>query len=78
MDTKKEDPPLEKVAPLDQPRGLSSSNSLDLIEAGGFDLRATKKLVRKLDWHLIPFLSLIYLYVWRRLITKWEFIDFET
>ncbi|KAK8140201.1 hypothetical protein PG984_000267 [Apiospora sp. TS-2023a] len=26
-----------------------------------FDQKATKKLLRKLDWHLIPFMSLIYL-----------------
>lgn len=63
MDTKSENPPLEKTVPLEQERELPSSNSLYLVEAGGFDLGATKKLVRKLDWHLIPFLSLIYLYV---------------
>lgn len=31
------------------------------IESHGFDAAATKKLLRKLDWHLIPFMSLIYL-----------------
>ncbi|KAF2849498.1 high-affinity nicotinic acid transporter [Plenodomus tracheiphilus IPT5] len=31
------------------------------IESQGFDTLATKKLLRKLDWHLIPFMSLIYL-----------------
>lgn len=36
-------------------------NSLELTESQGFDQKATKKLVRKLDWHLIPFLALIYL-----------------
>ncbi|RAR14109.1 high-affinity nicotinic acid transporter [Stemphylium lycopersici] len=30
-------------------------------ETQGFDAAATKKLLRKLDWHLIPFMSLIYL-----------------
>ena len=32
-------------------------------EIQGFDAVATKKLLRKLDWHLIPFMSLIYLCV---------------
>jgi hypothetical protein len=31
------------------------------VEAQGFDASATKKLLRKLDWHIIPFMSLIYL-----------------
>lgn len=31
------------------------------VENQGFDHAATKKLLRKLDWHIIPFMSLIYL-----------------
>jgi hypothetical protein len=31
------------------------------IETQGFDASATKKLLLKLDWHIIPFMSLIYL-----------------
>lgn len=31
------------------------------VETQGFDHVATKKLLRKLDWHIIPFMSLIYL-----------------
>jgi hypothetical protein len=31
------------------------------VESQGFDHAATKKLLRKLDWHVIPFMSLIYL-----------------
>ncbi|KAG9244473.1 high-affinity nicotinic acid transporter [Calycina marina] len=42
-------------------KNISDSNSVEIGEAQGFDAAATKKLVRKLDWHLIPFLSLIYL-----------------
>jgi hypothetical protein len=42
---------------------VSASESVDSIEAQGFDVARTKKLIGKLDWHLIPFLSLIYLYV---------------
>lgn len=33
------------------------------VESQGFDASATKKLLRKLDWHIIPFMSLIYLWV---------------
>ena len=35
----------------------SSSQSSDL----GFDETATRKLVRKIDWVLLPFLALLYL-----------------
>ncbi|KIX97998.1 uncharacterized protein Z520_06077 [Fonsecaea multimorphosa CBS 102226] len=35
----------------------ASSSSPDL----GFDLKATKKLIRKIDWTLLPFLALLYL-----------------
>jgi hypothetical protein len=30
-------------------------------ELQGWDAQNTKKLLRKLDWHIIPFMSLIYL-----------------
>ena len=30
-------------------------------EVQGFSAAGTKKLLRKLDWHIIPFMSLIYL-----------------
>lgn len=40
---------------------ISSDVSLDDVEPQGYDAVATKKLLRKLDWHLIPFMSLIYL-----------------
>ncbi|KAL5117788.1 hypothetical protein ACEQ8H_004262 [Pleosporales sp. CAS-2024a] len=35
--------------------------SLGDVETQGYDESATKKLLRKLDWHIIPFMSLIYL-----------------
>lgn len=41
--------------------GTSASNSVEYVEAQGFDEKATKKMIRRIDWHLIPFLSLIYL-----------------
>lgn len=33
----------------------------DAEHAGGFDEQRTKKLLRKIDWMLIPFLSFLYL-----------------
>jgi hypothetical protein len=32
------------------------------LETQGYDAVSTKTLLRKLDWHIIPFMSLIYLY----------------
>lgn len=29
--------------------------------SAGFDAAATKKLLRKMDWHIVPFLALLYL-----------------
>ncbi|KAI4649188.1 hypothetical protein J4E93_003502 [Alternaria ventricosa] len=40
---------------------IPSDTSYEDVEPNGFDAVATKKLLRKLDWHLIPFMSLIYL-----------------
>lgn len=40
----------------------SVTTSIESAETQAFNPQATKKLVRKIDWHLIPFLSLIYLY----------------
>ncbi|KAL3427527.1 high-affinity nicotinic acid transporter [Phlyctema vagabunda] len=52
----------EKQSPIrEESRELSDSTSIEIAEANGFDQRKTKKLIRKLDWNLIPFLSLIYL-----------------
>jgi hypothetical protein len=58
MDEKKNQLASEAILARD-----GSSYSINNVESQGFDERATKKLIRKLDWHLIPFLSLIYLYV---------------
>ena len=40
----------------------SSPNSTELGEAPRFDAEQTKTLLRRLDWHLVPFLALLYLY----------------
>jgi hypothetical protein len=39
----------------------SPALSTEEVESQGFDEAATKKLLRRLDWHIIPFMSLIYL-----------------
>jgi hypothetical protein len=57
---KKIDAVIEDPIPVENGSSLSVNN----IESQGFDEKATKTLIRKLDWHLIPFLSLIYLYVY--------------
>lgn len=40
----------------DQTEGISSTDELP-----AFDAKATKRLLRKLDYHLVPFLALLYL-----------------
>lgn len=47
-----------------EPTDISANASVVEItaaEAAGYDRSATKKLLRRLDWHIIPFMSLIYL-----------------
>ena len=52
-------PALTKPEHITDTDGTSTPESL---EAGpGFDETRTKKLLRKLDWHLVPFLALLYL-----------------
>jgi len=52
---------------LDNPKGanheveVSSNTQTSLDDGPHFDAQRTKKLLRKLDWHLVPFLSLLYL-----------------
>lgn len=43
------------------PTGTSTEDVVTGISPDGFDEAATKKLIRKLDLHLIPFMALIYL-----------------
>ena len=68
MDSKTAPPLGEKT--VIEVKNPSASNSIDITEAQGFDEKATKKLIRRIDWHLIPFLSLIYLYGQFSAITK--------
>lgn len=50
--------------PVDEKQAVDTSPAPSL-ETGevGFGPEETKKLLRKLDWNLVPFLALLYLYV---------------
>lgn len=39
----------------------TTPSTLESAEGPVFDQTRTKKLLRKLDWHLVPFLALLYL-----------------
>ncbi len=46
-----------RVTQLDQ----DSTGSIDSVESTGFDQKATKRLIRKIDLVLIPWLAFLYL-----------------
>jgi hypothetical protein len=48
---------MEKKGPAETAVDVAAGDA----ELQGYDALATKKLLRKLDWHIIPFMSLIYL-----------------
>lgn len=39
----------------------TTPSTLEASEGPVFDAARTKKLLRKMDWHLVPFLALLYL-----------------
>lgn len=43
----------------------TTPSTLEASEGPLFDVARTKILLRKMDWHLVPFLSLLYLWVLR-------------
>ncbi|KAB5518090.1 major facilitator superfamily domain-containing protein [Coniochaeta sp. 2T2.1] len=51
----------EKAVQAEESQEISTAESVDYAEAQGWDDTATKRLLRRLDWHIIPFVSLIYL-----------------
>lgn len=51
----------EKEGSVEKPHDGQVDYSNDDLESPGFDAAATKKLVRRIDWHLIPFLACLYL-----------------
>lgn len=50
-----------KYAEQQVEKTTQSQDSISLETASEWDERATKKLIRKIDWKLIPFLALLYL-----------------
>lgn len=48
---------MEEKSTVEMIESLSSNSSENL----GYDEKATKRLVRKIDWRLLPFLALLYL-----------------
>jgi MFS transporter, ACS family, DAL5 transporter family protein len=54
MSEKQDMPSVEKTS------AVASLNNVD-VEVEGWDEKATKRLLWRLDWHIIPFMSLIYL-----------------
>ena len=44
-------------------KNVATSSSTENSESQPFNQAATKRLLRKLDWHLIPILALIYMSV---------------
>lgn len=52
---------MEKKAIASAEESSASASIVDIVESQGYDEGATKRLLRRLDWHIIPFMSLIYL-----------------
>lgn len=55
----------EVEVPIENP---TSKDNVEMVESGstssqeiGYDAKATSKLIRKIDWVLLPFLALLYL-----------------
>lgn len=51
----------KKTIQVEESQETSASESVDYVESQGWDDSATKRLLRRLDWHILPFMSLIYL-----------------
>jgi hypothetical protein len=61
--TKIEEVDLGSVSYRENNKSIANSSATDSPQSQSFDQAATRRLLRKLDWHLIPFLALIYLSV---------------
>ncbi len=53
----------EAITDVNERSSGSESPPTPPEQAVGFDAKATKRLLRKIDFKLIPFLALLYLYV---------------
>jgi hypothetical protein len=45
--------------------GQNSDANIGTAEIGQFDQVNTARLLRKIDWHLVPLLALLYLYAFQ-------------
>jgi hypothetical protein len=64
-DVSMEDPKTKQLQEVEVSEGTTVSTGPttppEYAEPPQFDAKRTKTLLRKLDWHLVPFLSLLYL-----------------
>jgi hypothetical protein len=51
----------EKTMKAQHADGATTPSTMEAAEGPLFDAARTKKLLRKMDWHLVPFLALLYL-----------------
>lgn len=51
----------EKTMKAQHADGATTPSTMEAAEGPFFDAARTKKLLRKMDWHLVPFLALLYL-----------------
>lgn len=52
----------EKINPaVEHKEDLHASSSLESNLGGNFDASRTARLLRKMDWNIVPFLALLYL-----------------
>jgi hypothetical protein len=58
--TQEAQPPMEEII-VGKDERKTTAASIQVVESQGFDAKETKRLLRKLDWHLLPIMSLIYL-----------------
>jgi hypothetical protein len=51
----------QKAMGVADEKSAAPSVQIDTAELQGYDEKRTRSLLRKLDWHILPFMSLIYL-----------------
>lgn len=61
MSSTDQDVKVDPAAPVHKEQESIDVDYASDPERHGFDAQATKKLLRKIDWALIPFLALLYL-----------------
>ena len=51
----------ESSTEVEKSEVVHDNNAGSLENGGAYDAAATNTLLRRLDWHIVPFLSLLYL-----------------